>query len=212
MFRIALLLAFSLAGAVQAADKIEVVGLFKNKAVVVIDGRRQVLSAGEPAKDGVRLISADSEKAVLEVNGHKGTYTLGQRIINRFTPPPKGKSVVVAPDAQGMYYVDGSINDFPVKFVVDTGATMIAMNRHQAERIGLNYRMDGRKGFSSTASGLEKVYIVKLAKVTVGDIVLRDVPAAVHDGDYPRMTLLGNSFLNGVDITRKGGLLELEEK
>ena len=132
--------------------------------------------------------------------------------MNRFAPPPKGKNVVVAPDEQGMYYVDGSINDFPVKFVVDTGATLIAMNRNQAERIGIDYRMDGKPSLSSTASGLDKVYLVKLAKVTVGDIVLTDVPAAVHDGDYPKMILLGNSFLNGVDISRKGGLLEMEEK
>ena len=213
MNRFALLIAFSLAAAtVQAADKVEVVGLFKDKAVVVLDGQRYVLSAGDPAKDGVRLISADSEKAVLEVDGKTGTYTLGQRIVNRFAPPPKGKSVVVAPDEQGMYYVDGSINDFPVKFVVDTGATLIAMNRNQAERIGIDYRMDGKPSLSSTASGLDKVYLVKLAKVTVGDIVLTDVPAAVHDGDYPKMILLGNSFLNGVDISRKGGLLEMEEK
>ena len=75
MNRIALLIALSLAVAsAQAADKIEVVGLFKDKAVVVLDGQRYVLSAGDPAKDGVRLISADSEKAVLEVDGKTGPW------------------------------------------------------------------------------------------------------------------------------------------
>ena len=97
-------------------------------------------------------------------------------------------------------------------FVVDTGATFIAMNRHQAKRLGLNYKLEGRESVSSTASGIEKVYIIPLKSVTVGDIQVRDVTAAVHDGGFPEITLLGNSFLNHVDINREGGLLELRKK
>ena len=86
------------------------------------------------------------------------------------------------------------------------------MNRNQASRIGLDYRLEGKKSLSSTASGLARIYLIKLDKVKVGDIELTDVPAAVHDGDYPKEILLGNSFLKDVDLTRNGALLKMEKK
>ncbi len=110
-----------------------------------------------------------------------------------------------------MYWVNGAINDFQVKFVVDTGATLISMNRHQARRIGLNYKMEGKKSVSSTASGLTRIYLVNLKKVKVGDIELNDVPGSVHDGDYPEFILLGNSFLSKVSLKREGAILQLQK-
>jgi len=204
------LLACLLSLAVRAAD-IQVLALFRDKAVIDVDGHRYTLSAGQSTPGGVRLVSADSEKARLEVDGKVAVYRLGDRISTRFRPAT-GNQVVIAPDSQGMYHVDGSINGFQVRFVVDTGSTLIAMNRHQAQRIGLDYRMDGKPAVSSTASGLDKVWLVTLHKVTVGDIVLRDVRAQVHNGDYPQEILLGNSFLNGVDLSRRGRLLQLQTK
>jgi aspartyl protease family protein len=207
-----LLILLCLCTQAYGADKVEVLGLFKDKAVIAVDGRRHVLNAGQTSPEGVRLISATSEGAVLEIDGKVGTYALGSHIGNVYKPPAEGPTVVIAPDEQGMYYVNGSINNFQVTFVVDTGSTLIAMNRNQAYRIGLDYRMEGRKSTSSTASGLVKVYLVKLDKVRVGDIELTDVPAAVHDGDYPKEILLGNSFLKQVDMTRNGALLKIQEK
>lgn len=201
-----------LAMPVYGADKIEVLGLFKDKAVIVVDGRRHTLAAGETSPEGIHLISATSEAAVLEIDGKVGTYALGSHIGNVFKPAAGGTTVVIAPDEQGMYYVNGSINNFQVKFVVDTGSTLIAMNRNQASRIGLDYRLEGKKSLSSTASGLARIYLIKLDKVKVGDIELTDVPAAVHDGDYPKEILLGNSFLKDVDLTRNGALLKMEKK
>ena len=72
--------------------------------------------------------------------------------------------------------------------------------------------MLGKKSISSTASGLDNVYIINLKKVKIGDIELHDVKAAVSDSDFPQVILLGNSFLNGVDIKREAGLLELHKK
>lgn len=198
--------------AAAAADKVEVLGLFKDKAVIRVDGRRHILSAGQTSPEGVRLIAADSESAELEINGKIGTYTLGSQINSRFRAAAGGRNVVIAPDDQGMYYVNGSINNFQVRFVVDTGSTYIAMNRNQASRLGLPYRLEGQKGMSSTAAGLARIYIVKLDKVKVGDIELRDVPAAVHDSDYPREILLGNSFLRQINMSRTGPLLKMEQK
>jgi len=198
--------------AINAVDKIVIVGLFKGRAIVQLDGKQRVLVAGKPSPEGVILISANSEIAVLEVDGVRDSYTIGTHIGSSFKGPTGQKTVSIAPDSQGMYWVSGSINDFQVKFMVDTGATLISMNKHQARRIGLDYKMKGEQSFSSTASGIAKIYLVKLKKVQIGDIELHDVKGAVHDGDFPQVILLGNSFLSKVDMLREGGLLQLQKK
>lgn len=207
-----IILAVAIGITVQAADNITILGLFRDKAVIEIDGRRHTLSVGEETDDGVRLLSADSESAVLEIGGVERTFRLGERISATFNAVKPRHVVPIAPGVQGMYYVNGSINNFQVRFVVDTGATLISMNRHHARRIGLEYRLEGRKATSSTASGISPIYIVTLDKVRVGDIELHDIQAAVHDGDFPQTILLGNSFLGKVSLQREGKLLELHQR
>lgn len=196
---------------VFAIDEINIVGLFRDKAIVELDGIQRILVIGEVSPEGVLLISANSNEAVLEINGARNTYVLGNRISSQFTPPAGQKTVTIAPDNTGMYIVNGSINDFQVKFIVDTGATLISMNKHQARRIGLDYKMDGKQSISYTASGLSKIYIVKLKSVKVGDIELNNIQGAVHDGDFPQVILLGSSFLSRINMQREGKLLKLEQ-
>lgn len=206
------LLAATLCLPVSAVEKISVLGLFKDKAVLTIDGKRRVLSAGETSPEGVRLVSADSEAAVLEVDGQRGHYRLGSHISSTFTAPEAGAAAKIWPTPDGMYSVTGSINGYPVDFLVDTGATLVAMNRNQARRLGIDHRVEGEPGMSSTASGLARTWYVTLDRVRVGDIALRNVKAAVLDGDFPTEVLLGMSFLNRVDMRRDGRLLELRKK
>lgn len=197
----------------MAIDKITVVGLFTDKAVIEIDGKQRLLKTGETSPEGVKLISANSREAVLEIDGKQDTYTIGTHISlsTSFSAPPEGTTVTIAPDATGMYEVDGSINGFQVRFVVDTGATLISMNSEHAKRIGINYKMDGVESTTETASGYTKSYLVKLDKVRVGDIELHDVPGSVQEGDFPTVILLGNSFLSKVNLTRDGRILQLKK-
>lgn len=197
---------------VFAVEKITISGLFKNKAIVTIDGKQRLLKVGEPSPEGVLLISANAKEAVIEIDGEQKTYTLGQHIGSSFKKPTGRNTVSIAPDRGGMYEVNGSINGFQVKFLVDTGATSISMNKHHARRIGIDYKFEGKEGLSETASGLDKIYIVNLKTVMVGGIKLHDVQAAVHDGDFPRIILLGNTFLGRVKMIREGQMLMLEEK
>lgn len=194
-----------------AVEKITVVGLFQNKAVVEIDGKQHVLAAGQTSPEGVKLISSNSREAVLEIDGEQKTYTLGTHISSTYAEPVAGKTVTIAPDTSGMYEVNGSINGFQVSFVIDTGATLVSMNRNHAKRIGLNYKLEGTESISQTASGYSKIYLVNLDKVRVGDIEISDVEGAVHDDDFPQVILLGNSFLKRVKINREGALLLLEK-
>ena len=201
------LLLFPLSG--QAFEKIKVVGLFKDKAVLSIDGKQRVLSKGKTSPEGILLVSANSREAVIEVDGEQSTLVLGTHIGSEFTSDTNRKIVTIAPDSGGMYLVNGSINGFQVEFLVDTGATLISMNRHDAKRIGLNYRLEAEQGSTYTASGIDTVYLLNLDKVKVGDIELRDIAASVHDGDHPKVILLGNSFLGNLDLQREGKLLKL---
>lgn len=196
----------------MAVEKITVVGLFKDKAIVNIDGKQHILTIGKTSPEGVKLISANSREAVLEIDGNQETYTLGTHISGEFTAPASGTTVTIAPDSTGMYEVNGSINGFLVKFVVDTGATLISMNKYHANRIGLNYKMEGEESLSETASGYAKTYLVKLKEVRVGDIVLNDVQGAVHDGEFPSVILLGNSFLGRVNMMREDKILQLKKR
>lgn len=65
---------------------------------------------------------------------------------------------------------------------------------------------------ASTASGTTAAYYLKLARVKVGAIELTDVDASVIDGDFPRETLLGMSFLNHVEMKRENDALRLIKK
>ena len=205
-----LLVLLSLAGA-QAATKVTVVGLFKNTAIVVIDGTRRLLRSGDTSPEGVKLISATSSEAVLEIDGEQKHYGLGGQIGGSYARPEQAK-VRIWPTPDHMYVVLGSINGFPVKFIVDTGATLVSLSGREAKRLGIDYRVVGTPGQSSTASGVEKIYVVNLDKVKVGDIEIRNVRGAVHDGDFPPATLLGMSFLSRLTIRQDGLVLELEKK
>ncbi|MEE8055699.1 MAG: TIGR02281 family clan AA aspartic protease [Gammaproteobacteria bacterium] len=194
-----------------AVDKLVVLGLFTDKAVVEIDGKQRVLTVGKTSPEGVTLVSANSKEAILEVDGQRASYTLGTHIGSTFVGPSPQATVQIWPNETGMYLVNGSINDFPINFLVDTGATNIAMNGNQARRLGLDFKLEGTVGRAQTASGITKVYYVNLKKIKVGDITLHDVQAAVLEGDFPTEVLLGMSFLSKVEMNRRGRLLELRK-
>lgn len=206
------LLAAGIAAQVHAVKKVRVMGLFKDKAVVSIDGNQRVLKKGETSPEGVTLISADSKQAVLELNGERKSYALGSHIGAKFAPPKDHPKVTIWPSSAGMYTVVGSINGYPVNFLVDTGATLIAMNKHEAKRLGISYLLNGEPGLSSTASGVVKTYYVTLDKVRVGDIELKNVKAGVIDAAFPTNVLLGMSFLGRLEMQREGRMLELRKK
>jgi len=192
--------------------EITVQGLFKDKALLVIGTRQRLLRTGEVSPEGVRLISADSEAAVIKYRGKQATYPLGNRIDAGFAPPAR-QSVTVYPDRQGMYLVNGHIDGWPVEFLVDTGATTIAMNASAARRLGIDYLVEGEPVMVTTASGVAVGYEVRLRRVSVGQIHLANIRAIVNDNDsYPRKILLGMSFLEHLGMRREGKALQLQKK
>jgi aspartyl protease family protein len=110
-----------------------------------------------------------------------------------------------------MYYVDGRINGTTVQFLVDTGATTVAMNSTVAKRIGLDYRALGTQSIANTAAGQVLTWRLNLDRIAVGGIKLTNVDAAVIEGDFPRSVLLGMSFLKRIKMQDNGLLLTLEQ-
>lgn len=194
------------------ATNVSVVGLFSGKAIVTINGSKQkLLKAGENTPEGVKLISADSNQAVLEIDGKQQTLSLGQGVSTGGVQESDGKaSVTLTADAQGHFLTTGSINGTPTRFLVDTGASAISMSSAEAKRLGISY-LNGQKGFSSTANGVTKVYVVSLNTVKVGDISLNGIQGIVHESAMP-VVLLGMSFLNRVDMKREGDRMVLTKR
>jgi hypothetical protein len=124
------------AGMASAARELSVIALFRDKALVEIDGQQRLLIPGTGSPEGIRLVSADSNEAVIEIDGRRQTYHLGQHIASRFTAKAQA-TVRIWPDPAGMYAAPGSINGVPVQVLIDTGATQVAMNKNEARRLGI---------------------------------------------------------------------------
>ncbi len=195
-----------------AVEKISLHALFKGKAIVLVDGARRVLKTGDTSPEGVKLISTDTqeEKAEIELEGKRQELRLGM-VVSSFVTTGRG-SVILYPDRGGHFIADGLINGVAVRMMVDTGATMVAMNSSVAQRIGLDYRKAGRVGAANTAGGLVRTYYVKLDHIQIGDIKIYNVDAGVIEGGYPTDILLGMSFLGQLDMKRDSEKMELMQR
>ena len=206
---IALLVAAS--ADVLAVSQVEVQALFGGKAVVMIDGQRRNLGIGETSPEGVKLISADSKQAVLEVDGNTKSYKPGGAISLSYAKPEHLEEKVYADD-RGMFRSVGTINGRTVRFLLDTGATTVAMNKSQAKKLGVDYRMNGERIVVSTASENVRGYRVRLKSVSLGKIKQRNVEAMVIDGDHPGPILLGMSFLGKLKVEKEGKAMTIRQR
>lgn len=202
--------ALLVAAALAEAREIRAIALFPQRAMLEIDGTQRLLRVGETSPEGVKLLASDSRRARVEVAGKPIELELSQHVASRFSQAQYAE-VRVPRDAQGHYYVGGDINGHGVEFMVDTGATMIAMNSIDADRLGLPWQ-DQPRSATSTAGGVVPSHAVTLAKVSVGGITVREVPAVVVVGRHPPQVLLGNSFLTKVEMTEDAGTLVLRQK
>ena len=198
------------------ARTVQVLALFGDQAVVRVDGKRHRLRVGE-ARDGVRLLAVLPAGARLEIDGEVREVRLGdvaRRIGGKARAAKRGEAaeVVIWRDSAGMYRTAGSINGMPVGFLVDTGATWVAISAQEARRLGIDYRVEGEPGSAVTASGISRAYLVTLDRVTVGGLTLRNVKAAVLPGNLPHIPLLGMSFLGRLHMENDGRSLRLRKK
>ena len=120
------------------------------------------------------------------------------------------RSVVIKSD-RGHYWTDARVDGRRVGFMVDTGATSIALRESDAASLGYRPRPSDYTVRVSTANGVGRAARVELTRVEVGDITVRDVTALVVPDDALNVNLLGMSFLSRVRWTQDRGELVLEQ-
>jgi len=192
-----------------AAD-VAVGGIFPGKALLVIDGGPPKLVAPGQSLAGVKVIAIRGDVVEVEADGQRQRLRLGQHVVRSGS---SGGSTVVTltADTRGHFSTIGAINGVTVRFLVDTGASMIAMGRSDAERANIDFLKTGRPAASQTANGIARIWLVKLNWVRVGGMTLHNVDAAVHDSELP-FVLLGMSFLNRMEMLRDGDTLTLKQR
>jgi aspartyl protease family protein len=110
--------------------------------------------------------------------------------------PENTRAIVVAPDSRGHFRVDARVDARPMDFVVDTGATMVALTARDAAALGIHPAASDYTIAVSTANGASRAAPVTLNKVEIGSITIRDVTAMVMPENALSENLLGMTFLS----------------
>lgn len=106
-------------------------------------------------------------------------------------------------EGDGHYWAAARVNDVPVKFLVDTGASLVALSKRDARRIGIDTDNLDRNAEVRTAAGRVKAATTVLDKITIDGVTVKNVSAVIIDEGLEH-SLLGMSFLNrleGWDVT-----------
>ena len=203
--------AFAPAFAPAFAQSVSLSGSLGDKALLVIDGAPRTLAVGASLQ-GVRLVSVSGSNAVVEIKGQRVALALGGAQVNLGGPSGGGGAaqIVLSADSGGHFVTSGAINGKSARFLVDTGATNLALSQSEAQNLGIDYRK-GERGTSMTANGQVPVYRVMLASVRVGEVQVYNVEATVVPLQMP-FVLLGNSFLTRFQMKRENDVLTLTKR
>lgn len=188
----------------QAETKIYYRGAHFGKAWINVNGRLTKLKAGQTSKSGVTLLSFNDEEIVVKVDGARYRYSLGSSKGEAF----EEKVILQRHQGNGGYWAKGRVNDKPVTFLVDTGASYISLSKDLAARLKLKRGNHILELFTASKKK-EKVYQVTLDKVSIGGIEILNVPAIITRHSSPVVPLLGMSFLKHVEIYQSEDKLSL---
>ncbi|MBC7734954.1 MAG: retroviral-like aspartic protease family protein [Bacteriovorax sp.] len=204
-------LAWASAFASAFAQSVSLSGSLGDKALLIIDGAPRTLAVGASVQ-GVRLLSVSGSNAVVDIKGQRVALTLGGAQVNLAATTADGGAsrIVLSADSGGHFITSGSINGKSARFLVDTGATNLALSQSEAQSLGIDYRK-GDRGTSMTANGPVPVYRVMLASVRVGEVQVYNVEATIVPMQMP-FVLLGNSFLTRFQMKRENDVLTLTKR
>nr|WP_255368956.1 retropepsin-like aspartic protease [Polaromonas sp. OV174] len=183
-----------------------------SKALLVVDGGAPKSVAAGETYQGVKVISTSGEQAVIEQSGKRQTLRVGESPVSlsNSVSAGRGTRIVLTESSGGHFMTAGQINGRAVQFMVDTGATSVAMSMQDAERAGISYK-NGQPVRMSTANGITQGYRVKLNSVRVGDVEVFDVDAVVTPQPMHYL-LLGNSFLTRFQMKRENNVMTLDKR
>jgi aspartyl protease family protein len=202
-------LCLAVACAHAAAAEVALIGVIGGRAAVL------ALDGGEPKTvkvgqtwSGISVLSVDKDQAVVEVDGKKRVLRIGQHYRGAPAGGDARTSVTLAADARGHFFTEAMINGVPMRFLVDTGASVVVLSADEATRAGIEWKK-GRRAGLQTASGRATGYIVKLDTLKVGSIELSNIDGVVLEEGPGSVGLLGMSFLNRVEMKRDGETMTL---
>lgn len=212
-FRVALAAGALVLGSVGAwAQSVALAGMMGAKALLIVDGGTPRSVAPGESHKGVKVVSTAGDQAVVEIGGKRHTLRIGDApaSVGGSGNAGSGNRVVLTAGSGGHFISGGSINGRAVQFMVDTGATSVALSVGDAERIGLNYR-GGQPVRVSTANGVSQGWRMKLNSVRLGDVEVYEVNAVITPQSMP-FVLLGNSFLTRFQMKRENEQMTLERR
>ena len=199
----------ALAGAAQSAS-VAFSGMLGDKALLIIDGQARGVAVGATVQ-GVKLVRLDGTQAQVEADGKTTILRLGGGAkVAGSDGAGTGTRIVIPVGAGGHYGGLASINGHPVHYIVDTGATSIAISADVASSLGLDYA-DSTAAAVMTANGAVATRRLTLNKVTIGDVTIFNVDAMVVPQTMP-VVLLGNSFLSHFQMHSDSDSLVLDKK
>lgn len=209
-YRLALA-ALLLAPALGHAQAVALSGILGSKALLVVNGGAPRGVAPGETHAGVKVITVGRDDAVVEVAGARRTLHLGEAPVSIGSRTGgAGQRVTLRADSRGHFIDSGSINGRPMQFMVDTGASTVAIGQPEAERLGLEFRK-GQPVLMSTANGQVQGWRMRLTSVRIGEVELQGVDAVVTPQAMP-FVLLGNSFLTAFQMTRTDDQMVLEKR
>ncbi len=210
MTRHSIALFLLLAATHAAASDVSLIGTFGSTAAIlsVNGGAPKTVKVGQ-SYGGVKLVAVENDRATVEADGKRRILVRGQTWSSG-SANTGAQSVTLAAGAGGHFIAEGQINGGPIRFLVDTGATAIAIPSSDAVRLRIDYR-NGRRVTTQTAGGPTTAYLVTLDSVRVGGIELQNVEAIVIEQGLP-IALLGNTFLNRMEMRREGQTMTLTRR
>ncbi len=183
-----------------------------SKALLMINGAPHTLAVGSTVK-GVTLKRVTQGQAEVEIAGKGLLVTMGgapASVGGGAGSNANGREILIAAGPGGHFVTSGQINGKAVQFMVDTGATSVAMGFGEAERLGIDWK-SGQRGASQTAAGVVATYAVSLTSVRIGDVEVFGVNAMILPAEMP-FVLLGNSFLSRFSMRRDSNVMRLEKR
>jgi aspartyl protease family protein len=191
--------------ATAAAQTVAFSGMLGDKALLIINGHATGVAVGATVQ-GVKLVHIDGASAQVDVGGKTQTLRLGGAAVVAGDPGGgSGGLRIVLPAGSGGHYAGlGTINGHSVQFVIDTGATTVAMGADVAQQLGLDPK-------DSTPLAVIAARKLTLNSVRVGDVTIYNVEAMVVPQSMP-VVLLGNSFLSHFQMHSDASSLVLDKK
>jgi aspartyl protease family protein len=201
------LLALSLACLPAHAADVAMIGVIGDKAAVLAldGGNPKTVKVGQ-TWNGIKVIEVKGDFATIEMDGERRILQRGMHYRAAAASSDR-QSVTLAADPRGHFFTEGAVNGSPVRFLVDTGATAVALPASEARRLGVDYRK-GQPGFTNTAGGVVQTFRVRFDRVQLGDIELSGVDGVVIERGLD-IALLGMSFLNRLEMKREGQTMTL---